>query len=221
VTDPINGFQLYDLLGVTSDAEAAALWPGDKFTMVEGYNVVHDAAACISALNAAIRFTALRVGSDPDVQVGTSASPGSGHPGQITLSASAQVLGDVGPYYARDLPNVGIVLLTSAAGKAPTAYFASDGRGYEVLVEGLSVELQFPTGLLTPAKADDDHDGDVNDFDPGDDDSVAVVKIRGAASVIHPHPPAPHHRWRRVDRAQHAAQHRHRQVLQPAGDRTT
>ena len=62
------------------------------------------------------------------------------------------MLGDVGPYYARDLPNVGIVLLTSAAGKAPTAYFARDGRGYEVLVEGLSVELQLPTGMLTPAK---------------------------------------------------------------------
>jgi len=187
VTDPVDGFQLYDLLGVTSDAEAAALWPGDKFTMVEGYNVVDDAAACISALNAAIRFTALRVGSDPDVQVGSSASAGLGQPGQITLSASAQVLGDVGPYYARDLPNVGIVLLTSAAGKAPTAYFARDGRGYEVLVEGLSVELQLPTGMLTPSKPDDDHDGDVSDFDPGDDDSVAVVKIRGAASVIRTH----------------------------------
>ena len=184
--NPPDGFQLYDLLGV-SDAEAAALWPGDKLTMVEGYNVVDDAAACISALNAGVRFTALRVGSDPEVQVGTSSSPGLGLPGQLTLSASAQVLGDVGPYYARDLPDIGIVLLPSAAGKAPTAYFARDGRGYEVLVEGLSVELQFPTGLITPAKEGDDHDGNASDFDPGDDDSVAVVKIRGASSVIRCH----------------------------------
>ena len=183
----VNGFQLYDLLGVTNDTDAARLWPGDKFTMVEGYNVVDDAAACISALNAGVRFTAVRVGSDPDVQVGKPTSPGLGRPGQVTLSAAAQVLGDVGPYYARDLPNVGIVLLASAAGKAPTAYFARDGRGYEVLIEGLSVELQFPTGLVTPAKEDDDHDGDATEFDPGDDDSVAVVKIRGAASIIRTH----------------------------------
>ena len=181
-----DGFQLYDLLGV-SDAEAAALWPGDKLTMVEGYNVVNDAHACISALNDAIRFTALRVGSDPDVQVGTPSSPGLGLTGQVTLSASVQVLGDVGPYYARDLPDIGIVLLTSAAGKAPTAYFARDGRGWEVLVEGLSVELQLPSGMLTPAKDSDDHDGSIGDFDPGDDDSVAVVKIRGASSVIRCH----------------------------------
>ena len=92
-----------------------------------------------------------------------------------------------GPYYARDLPNVGIKLLASAVGKAPTAYFARDGRGYEVLVEGLSVELQFPTGLVTPANADDDHDGTASEFDPGDDGSVAVVKNRGAASTIYTH----------------------------------
>jgi hypothetical protein len=183
----INGFQLYDLLGVASDAEAADLWPVDKFTMVEGYNVIKDGQACMSALNAAVRFTALRVGSDPDVQVGSASSPGLGQPGQITLSASAQVLGNVGPFYARDLPNVGIVLLASAAGKSPTAFFARDGRGYEVLIEGLPVELQFPTGLVTPVKDDDDHDGDPNEFDPGDDDSVAVVKVRGAASIIRTH----------------------------------
>jgi len=182
-----DGFQLYDLLGVTSDAEAAAFWPGDKFTMVEGYNVVDDATACISALNAGVRFAALRVGSDPDVQVGTATSPGLGLPGQVTFSASADVLGNIGPYYARDLPNVGIVLLQSAAGKAPTAYFARDGRGYEVLIEGLSVELQFPTGMIMPIKEDDDHDGDVSDFGAGDDDSVAVVKNRGASSIIRTH----------------------------------
>ncbi|HEY2659536.1 MAG TPA: hypothetical protein VGI79_07425 [Caulobacteraceae bacterium] len=183
----VDGFQLYDLLGVSTDAEAAALWPGDKVSMVEGYNVVDDAVACISALNAGLRFTALRLGSDPEVQVGGPTSPGLGLPGQITLSASAQVLGDIGPYYVRDLPNVGVVLLMSAADKAPTVFFARDGRGYEVLIEGLSVELQFPTGLITPAKDDDDHDGDASEFDPGDDDSVAVVKIRGAASIVRTH----------------------------------
>lgn len=173
-----DGFQLYDLLGVTSDAEAALLWPSDKLSMLDGNN--------ISALNDAIRFTSLRVGSDPDVQVGASSSPGLGLPGQVTLSVSAQVLGDVGPFYARDLPRIGIVLLTSAAGKAPTAYFARDGRGWEVLVEGLSVELQLPPFLLMPAKEEDDHDG-TDDFDPGADDSVAVIKYRGAPSVIRCH----------------------------------
>ena len=182
-----DGYTLYDLLSVSTDADAAARWPGDKFTMVEGYNVVSDETDCVSKLNAAVRFTNLRVGADPDVTVGDPASPGRGLPGQLTLSASVEVLGDVGPYYARDLPNVGIVALTTAAGNAPTVYFARDGRGYEVLIEGLPVELQLPGGMITPAKDDDDHDGDTADFDPGSDDSVAIVKYRGAPTIIRAH----------------------------------
>ena len=66
-------------------------------------------------------------------------------------------------------------------------FFARDGRGYEVLIEGLPVELQLPGGFLTPAKDDEDHDGDATEFDPGDDDSVAIVKQRGGPSVIRTH----------------------------------
>lgn len=181
MSTPDDGYQLYDLLGVTG-AGAAALWPGGKFTMVRGFNGTNDSAQCIDALNDGVRFTDLRVGSDPDVVVGES-----GAAGQLTASATVTVLGNIGPYYPRDLPDIGITLLQSAAGKGPTVFFARDGRGWEVLVEGLPVELRWPPGLITPDQDDVDHDGDPSDFDPGNDDSVAVVKVRGDSSYIRTH----------------------------------
>jgi hypothetical protein len=186
MSTPPDGFQLYDLLGVTGP-EAAALWPGDKFTMQRGFNSTNDSAACIDALNGVARFTDLRVGSDPAVAVGDPAKPG-----QITVSATVQILDVVENvdhiYYPRDLPDVGIKLLSTSPGKEPTVFFARDGRGWEVLIEGLPVELQWPPGLVTPAKDTDNQGGDdPNEFDHGDDDSVAVVTVLGAPSYIRAH----------------------------------
>lgn len=181
MSTPDDGYRLYDLLGVTA-ADAAGWWPRDKFTMVRGFNGTNDSAECIQALHDGVRFTDLRVGSDPDAIVGDPAKPG-----QLTMSATVKILGDIGPYYPRDLPDVGITLLQSVAGKDPTVFFARDGRGWEVLVEGLPVELRWPPGLITPANDNDDHDGDPSDFVQGNDDSVAVVKVRGDSSYIRTH----------------------------------
>jgi hypothetical protein len=180
----VTGLSLYDLLGVADAAAAATLWPGDRFTMVEGFNTVDDATACVEALQDAVSFTRIRVGSDPTVRLGDATSPGKGAPGQVTLAADATVVGNVGPFYARDLPNVGIVLLATKAGKPATVFAAYDGRGTEVLVEGLPVELQLPRGLITPAKDSDDVVGSAADFDAGAEDSVAVVVARADPTAI-------------------------------------
>ena len=59
----------------------------------------------------------------------------------------------------------------------------------------------------------------IHEFDPGDDDSVAVVKILGAPSTSAPTSGCTSPRRAMYHRAQHADQHRQRQILQPAGDR--
>lgn len=75
MSDP-TGFLLYDLLGVADDAAAAALWPDDKLSLVEGINAIHHPQDCVRALQGPLLFNNLRTGSDPTVQVGEATSPG-------------------------------------------------------------------------------------------------------------------------------------------------
>ena len=183
----MSGLTFFELLGVADATAAADLWPGDRFTLVEGMSEVDDSAACAQAIQDGVSFSGLRVGSDPTVQVGSTASAGGGVAGQITMAADVHIAGNIGPFYPRDMPNLGIVLLKTNADKPATAYFADDGRGTEVLVEAIPVELQLPSGFITPAKDTDDLDGTAADFDAGDDDSVAVIKARTAPTAIRTH----------------------------------
>ena len=174
----------YDLLGIDqsagdADAKAAALWPNDKLNATEGFNVSDDSALIVKWLQEASSFDHVRAGADRDVQLGDAAAPGGGRAGQITLAADLHLEASGLPapiLYIRRLPNVGIQLLPTGTAKAPTVFFAADGRGHEVLIEGLPVELQLPPHLIEPDDATVTSDGNPADFSANDEDSQAVVK---------------------------------------------
>ncbi len=179
----------YDLLGIDpsapdADTRAAALWPNDQVNATEGINVPNvsdDSIRIVRWLQAAARFDHVRAGADRDVQLGAATDQGAGRPGQITLAASLHIDTSGPPVpvlYLRRLPNVGIQLLDTGPANAATVFFASDGRGHEVLIEGLPVELQLPPGLVEPGENGVVSDGNPADFAAHDEDSLAVVKSR-------------------------------------------
>jgi hypothetical protein len=182
VTAPVT---FYDLLGIVPetpgcDAQAGQLWPNDKINATEGFNLSEDGELIAKALQNALGFDNVRAGADRDVQLGDAGSPGHGAPGQISLAADLHVRSDGIPVpllYIRDLPNVGIQVLPTGTDGPATVFFAADGRGREVLVENLPVELQLPPGLIEP-DSNVAEDGDPLDFDANDEDSLAVVKQR-------------------------------------------
>ena len=177
----VNPITLYDLLGIDpalsaadQDAAAAALWPNDKVNATEGFNVSDDRLLIVHWLQGIFTFDQLRPGADRDVMLGGAA-------GQISLSANLHVSGASPPantLYLRDLPNVGIQLLPTGSDKPPTVFFASDGRGYEVLVENLPVDLILPAGMIQPDDPAVLVDGDVTQFGVNDEDSIEVEKHR-------------------------------------------
>jgi hypothetical protein len=193
----MSAITFFDLLGIdpslsdsVAASRAAALWP-DSVSATEGFNVSHDAPQIVAWLQHAVTFERVRPGADRDVQLGQSTDPGGGRAGQISLSADLRVDASVLPaptLYLRDIPNVGIQLLSTGTDKFPTVFFASDGRGYEVLIENLPVDLLLPPGLIEP---DDDtlaEDGSTSDFSVNNEDSVAIVKARDPApSIVRTH----------------------------------
>jgi hypothetical protein len=176
----------YDLLGIDpsdpdAEGQAAAKWPNERVNATEGFNVSEDGARIVAWLQDAVHFEHVRPGADRDVQLGAPSDPGGGRPGQISLAADIHVKATELPVltlYLRALPNVGIQLLPVVSDKAPTVFFASDGRGYEVLIENLPVELLLPAGLIEPEKDSVAEEGDDGEFDANDEDSLAIVKAR-------------------------------------------
>jgi hypothetical protein len=182
----------FDLLGLDpTDAGAAAraaeLWPESVVNATEGFNVSHDAPQIVQWLQGAVSFQRIRPGADRDIVLG-------GQAGQITLSADLRV--EVDPMalpapptlYLRALPNVGIKLLSTEGDKLPTLFFAADGRGYEVLIENLPVDLVLPSGLIEPDDETLPEDGNLNEFSANDEDSLAILKARDPEpSVIRTH----------------------------------
>jgi hypothetical protein len=176
--------RLYDLLGIDptaagQDTLAAALWPNDVVNATEGINLADDSVRIVRMLQASLSFDHVRPGADKDIQLGNPASPGGGAPGQISLAASMHIDSSGPPLpvlYLRKLPNIGLQLLPTGTDKAASVYFASDGRGHELLIEGLPVELQLPGGLINPDKDNVAQDGNPSDFSANDEDSLAVVK---------------------------------------------
>ena len=185
----------YDLIGVDPAApdahvQAAELWPNERVNATEGFNVADDRRRIVQALQETLSFDDVRAGADRDIRLGVAGAPGGGAPGQLSLSADLHVAASALPpplLYLRDMPNVGIQLLPTGTGSSATVFFAADGRGHELLIENLPVELQLPPGLIEPDGAAME-EGDPLGFDAGDEDSVAIVKRRDPArSSVYTH----------------------------------
>ena len=227
-TNP-NPITFYALLGIDpsksqdqQDAMAASFWPNDLISATEGYNVSKDGPQIVPWLQRILSFEEVRPGADRDVTLGAPTDPGGGAPGQITVSANMNVVGTGPPamtLYLRDLPNIGIQLVPTGGDKLPTVFFASDGRGYEVVVENLPVDVILPPGMIQTDDPTVLVDGDLTQFDVGDEDSLEVEKHRDPDPYGRPHPCpfAPAARRRRYPRAEHADLDRRRHAVEPPG----
>jgi hypothetical protein len=168
----------YDLLGIDPSqlgaADAAALlWPNDTITQTAGYHAtgVDDRLAIVTFLQSVLAFSNVRPGADGRLVLGT------GQPGQITLLADVTVYGiDMPPkantLYLRSLPDIGLNLMNTSA--PARCYFASDGRGYELIIENLPLLVTFKPSFLTPP-AGVGTVGDLLQFDSSQPDSLQVV----------------------------------------------
>ena len=148
---------LYDLLGVDpsqpgADNAAALPRPKGPLTLTQGYDPGGDSdpLAVVTFLQSALVFSHVRPGVDGRLSVGT------GSPGQITLLADVTVSAPesvplkANTLYLELLPDIGITLISTSV--PARCYFASDGRGYEVIVENLPLHITFkPTFLTSPA----------------------------------------------------------------------
>ena len=173
---------LYDLLGVDpsqpgADNAAALLWPKGPLTLTQGYDPGGDSdpLAVVTFLQSALVFSHVRPGADGRLSVGT------GSPGQITLLADVMVsapdsLLKANTLYLESLPDIGITLISTSV--PARCYFASDGRGYEVIVENLPLHITFKPTFLTPP-AGSGSVGDTTGFDLSQPDSIAVVQNPG------------------------------------------
>jgi hypothetical protein len=200
----VNPIAFYDMLGIDptlppdqQDAEAAKLWPIDRINATEGYTIYisdghQESLQIVRWLQGILTFDHVRPGADRDLVLGASSDPGAGAPGQITLSANFTV-GGTAPaavtLYLRDLPNVGIQLLPiqllpTESDKLPTVFFAGDGRGYEVLIENLPVDLVLPPGMIQPEDPAALVDGSLTQFGVGDEDSLEIEKRRDPDSTV-------------------------------------
>jgi hypothetical protein len=181
----VNPITFYDMLGIDlalspadRDAAAATLWPSERVSATEGYNVSDDGLLIVHWLQGILTFDDIRPAADRDIVLGEGPNPA---PGQISLSANINVVGTAPPantLYLRSLPNVGIQLLPTGSDKLPTVFFACDGRGYEVLIENLPVDLVLPPGMVQTDDPAVLSDGDLSQFGAGDEDSLEVEKRR-------------------------------------------
>ncbi len=151
---------LYDLLGVDAAGAIAlaealelqkhiSLTPGLPQNDTSAGHPVYfdDNATLLSWLQQTLSFQNVRPGVDGQVRVGN------GPPGQVTLTAEMKVAAGSAQdhtLYLRRLPDLGITLQPTM--NPARCFFASDGRGYELLVEGLPVKLTLKSGILEPAE---------------------------------------------------------------------
>ncbi len=134
---------LLGLMGVPSLAAAAAKWPRKTFVpgLDDTGNDPADFEPLLGYLNAVLRFTAVRPGAAAD-RVGLSA--------EVTVAAHPSPE----PLVLRQLPN--FVFLLRPTPRPARLFVTRSDAGAEILVEGLPVEIQLPTALLSPLRSEEE-----------------------------------------------------------------
>jgi hypothetical protein len=135
-------------------------------------------------LNEALTFRAFRPGASPE-QLDISGDVV--QDGQVGFSAEVVVKNPVDKekFYLTQLPEIAFVLQDTPdppgdpEGYRPARLFLTQsGTGTELVVESLPVEIQIPSVLLAPLRAENDGLADVpltEPFEPGVHDSLAVI----------------------------------------------
>ena len=145
---------LFDMLGIDQGVAdrmgaAKAIWPANLVSLTQGIHTGDDTVAVLTNL-AGLTFTNVRPGVDPSAAF----SKADGQPkvsGQIACIADMSVgaLATAVPFYLAALPDIGIQLKATDPLHPAKVHFASDGRGFEVIIEKLPVAIFLKEGIAT------------------------------------------------------------------------
>jgi hypothetical protein len=189
----------FDMLGIdpgtgpqpdpAAVAQAAALWPNHIVSQTQGFSTNDDSAnnqAIVLFLQGVpngrtVQFSNLRTGVDGSAIIGST-------PGQITVAADVQVIGDVvsdqtNTFYFRELPDIGVSLYPTKPGAPARCFFAKDSRGWELILEALPVIITLKAGLVEPLDLSAAGDMSGQNDDPADfnpDEPDCMISVRNA-----------------------------------------
>ena len=172
---------LFDLFG-----DPGPLWPADRVHEHTGHEVggPGPVAAWLGRLNTSVTVRNVRTGARADrvsVEADLSAPSFNGHT-------------EGWPFVIASMPDVEFRIKASPNPAAPVKLFASAGdSGFELVLEGLPVEIRLPDGLIEPhpdeiGAPDGSLEVTVGDpFTPGRLDDLRVVLRRGGPTSIFVH----------------------------------
>ena len=169
----------YDLLGVDPNAADRAgaahtllsslLGPTGLVSLTQGVSLSDDSVAIIGMLQQGLVFTNVNPGVDAH------AALGAGPAGQVGFAAEMAVVGPLltsQPFYLRSLPDHGIQLVPTDPLHPAHVFFVSDGRGHELIVDGLPAKIFLKSEL---AKVISGSPAPVGTFDKTKIDSFAYT----------------------------------------------
>lgn len=161
----MSNLGFFDLLGVTTIAEAAALWPIEQLTLDPA-----DVGQLVAELEGALSFQNLKPSASGD-DIGLTAD--------VVVGAAIPSL----PVVFASLPKFEFRLIPSSSARV---YIRQGPTGVEWIVEAVAVQIAVPDGLLVPI---DPGSGDVvyASFDAGAADTYDVTLNATAPSVIRAH----------------------------------
>lgn len=175
--------RFYDLLGVSDDASAAALWPRSRVKSTTGFSIDADPIDLVRYLQAALKFRAVRPGASSD-RVGLSS--------EVIVDNTSAI--PVRPLVLTQMPIIAFYLQDTPVDKPARFYVTRADTGVELVIEGLPVEIRIPSSLLGPLRTEAEeeaHPGGGPDvtltdpFQPGEYDSLQVtLRDTGESSIF-------------------------------------
>ena len=171
---------IFDLFG-----DPSALWPADRVHEHPGHDqgTPSPVAVWLGRLNAGVTVSNIRTGADPNrvsIEADLTSSAFPGDP-------------DGWPFVIGSMPDVEFRIKPYVTTGHSTKLFASAGdTGFELVLEGLPVEIRLPDGLIAPhPDLPGAPDGSLvvtaGEFQPGRLDDLMIVLRRGGPTSIFVH----------------------------------
>lgn len=198
---------LFDLCGVQTAGEMAAIWPRGYVRFLPGLPAAGDDPSdferLVTYLNRALTFQAVRPGASVDRLDLTGLGDGFAPVHRVGLTADVVIshLGlpptEISTLVLNGLFDMPFTLIETAPGKPARLFVTKSERGLELVIEGLAVEMQVPTDLLGPLRSEGEEQGspgggpDVTltsePFEAGVYDSLAIVLREPLPSLLRMH----------------------------------
>jgi len=179
--------RFYDLLGVSNrsdaDAAASAIWPRSLIKSVTGFSIDADPTDLVRYIQSALEFQSIQPGADND-RVGITS--------EVIVSNPPAPL--IRPLVLTQMPDIAFYLNNTPIDKPARLFATRASTGIEIIIEGMPIEIQIPSGLLGPLRTMDEEKAnpagglDVTNtdlFQPGIYDSLQVtLRDTGHSSIF-------------------------------------